>query len=120
MKNINIIYEKQFGFRKGLSTADAVLEFVDHCVTNLDDKLYTIAIFLDLLKAFDTVNRDIMLDKLENIEIKGIANKWFASYLSDRRMNVQHLNSTSTTKNNEYRPSARGRKLSMALFNICQ
>ena len=94
----NIIYEKQFGFRRGLSTADAVLEFVDHCVTNLDSKLYTIAIFLDLSKAFDTVNRDIMLDKLENIGIRGIANKWFESYLSDRRMYVQHLNSTSTTK----------------------
>ena len=41
----NIIYEKQFGFRKGLSTADAVLEFNDHYVTNLDSKLYTVAIF---------------------------------------------------------------------------
>ena len=39
-----------------------------------------------------------MLDKLENIGIRVIANKWFASYLSDRRMYVQHLNSTSTTK----------------------
>ena len=39
-----------------------------------------------------------MLDKLENIGIRGIANKWFASYLSDRRMYVQHLNSTSATK----------------------
>ena len=82
----NIIFEKQFGFRMGLSPADAVLEFVDHCVTSLDSKLYTIAIFLDLSKAFDTVNRNIMLDKLENIGIRGIANKWFASYMSDRRM----------------------------------
>ena len=39
-----------------------------------------------------------MLDKLENKGIRGIANKWFASYLSDRRMYLQHLNSTSTAK----------------------
>ena len=65
-------YEKLF---KKLIFFNPIL--VDHCVTNLDSKLYTIVIFFDLSKAFGTVNRDLMLDKLKNIGIRGIANKWF-------------------------------------------
>ena len=94
----SIIYDKQFGFREGYSTTDAILEFVDSCTTSLNDKIYTIAVFLDLSKAFDTVNKDIMLKKLDYLGFRGVVNEWFASYLSDRRMYVQYENSRSVMK----------------------
>ena len=83
-----ILYPLQFSFRSGFDTSDAVLEFVDRCSTALDDKLHTIGIFLDLSKAFDTVNKNIMLEKLELLGFRGIVKDWFESYLSDRRMYV--------------------------------
>ena len=61
----SILYNKQFGFREKCGTSNAVLHYVDDCVTALDRRLYTISIFLDFSKAFDTVNTDIMLRKLD-------------------------------------------------------
>ena len=84
----NILYNRQFGFRSGCSTSDAILLLADDCVTALDCKLYTIAIFLDFSKAFDTVNKDIMLSKLDRLGFRGNVNKFFESYLSNRKMYV--------------------------------
>ena len=64
----------------------------------IDDKLHTIAIFLDLSKAFDTVNKNIMLGKLELLGFRGIVRDWFESYLSDRRMYVDVSGSNSQIK----------------------
>ena len=50
----------------------------------LDNKRFTCGIFIDLQKAFDTVNQDILLSKLNHYCIKGVALDWFKSYLSDR------------------------------------
>ena len=94
----NVIYNRQFGFRSGYSTSDAILEFVDLCASSLDQKLYTIAVFLDLSKAFDTVNKNIMLLKLERLGFRGGMNEWFDSYLSDRDMYVQRNDCSSQVK----------------------
>ena len=94
----DLFYDKQFGFRTGYSTTDAILELVDSCTTSLDNKLYTIAVFLDLSKAFDTVNKNIMLNKLERLGFRGAINSWFDSYLSDRQMFVQINDSKSDIK----------------------
>ena len=84
----NIISHHQFGFRKGRGTADAVMEFVDECVSAMDDKRHVVAVMLDLKKAFDTVNHRVLLRKLERIGFRGIVLDWFRSYLTDRRIDV--------------------------------
>ena len=94
----NILYNNQFGFRPGCSTSDAVLQFADDCVTALDKKQFTIAIFLDFSKAFDTVNKDIMIRKLQRLGFRGTINKFFLDYLTDRKMYVDVRGSYSVTK----------------------
>ena len=80
----NIICSKQFGFRAGYSTSNAIVEMVDKVVHSLDNKLYTVAVFLDLRKAFDTVNRDIFVNKMERLGFRGSIFNWFKDYLTNR------------------------------------
>jgi len=79
-----ILNEHQFGFRKGLNTSDAVVEFLDHAYSSLDAKKYMIAIFLDLSKAFDTLDHEILLMKLQHIGVDTNILQWFQSYLTNR------------------------------------
>jgi len=80
----NILYKHQFGFRKNYSTALALIEVMDNIYKKLDEQHFVLGIFLDLQKAFDTVNHEILLHKLYNYGIRGIAHDWFRSYLSNR------------------------------------
>ena len=82
------MYKFQFGFRKGYSTNHALLSIVEKIRNALDNKLFTCGVFIDLEKAFDTVNHKILLAKLNHYGIRGIANSWFASYLSNRYQSV--------------------------------
>ena len=79
-----IWYCHQYGFRKFYSTLLALIEVTDLIKRFLDEKHYVIGIFIDFRKAFDTVNHDILLDKLEYYGIRGDANI-FRSYLTNRR-----------------------------------
>ena len=94
----NIVSDKQYGFRAGYGTTDPILRGVDECATNLDNKFFTIAVFLDLSKAFDTVNRDILIKKMERLGFRVVVSEWFASYLTDRTMFVDILSNTSTVR----------------------
>ena len=90
-----ILYEYQFGFRKGHSTSLALISIIDKVSQLLDSKQFVIGVYLDLTKAFDTVKHDILLRKLEHYGIRGLANKWFSSYLSNRKQFV-HVNGTKS------------------------
>ena len=65
-----------------------MVDLIDEITKALDEEKYAVSLFLDLSKAFDTVNHSILLSKLELYCMRGNANQWFRSYLSNRKQNV--------------------------------
>ena len=84
MTRNNCIYKFQFGFRNKYSTTHALLNLTEDIRRALDENLYSIGVFIDLQKAFDTVDHEILLSKLDYYGIRGVPNKWFRSYLENR------------------------------------
>ena len=80
----DVLFKFQYGFRKLHSTTLALTEFTDSVRCLLDDGNYVISIFVDLTKAFDTVDHEILLCKLDRYWIRGHANAFLRSYLSNR------------------------------------
>ena len=83
-----ILYDYQFGFRSKHSTQQALITLVDNVTKSLDGSNIVISLFIDLKKAFDTVQHRILLRKLYAYGIRGILLKWFESYLTDRSQYV--------------------------------
>lgn len=90
-----ILSESQFGFQPGKNTTMALVSAVDYIAQRLQDKNIVIGLFLDLQKAFDTVQHDILLKKLDTYGIRGIALNWIKDYLLDRKQFV-NFHSTSS------------------------
>jgi hypothetical protein len=86
--NNSILHKNQFGFRSKMSTCMALLELLDKLSQSIDEKKLTVGIFIDLAKAFDTVNHRILLEKLQHYGIRGVPLQWFQSYLSNRQQYV--------------------------------
>ena len=84
----DIFSDMQFGFRRGLSTADAVLRSTDVIYEALNRKSFVLSVLVDLSRAFDTVDHGILLGKLEKVGIRGRALDWLTSYLSNRKQCV--------------------------------
>ena len=84
----NIIVSNQLGFRAGKTTTDCLVDLVDDITKAIDEGSYAVSIFLDLSKAFDTVNHSILLSKLDLYGIRAGENQWFKSYLSKRKQKV--------------------------------
>ena len=85
----NLLYKSQYGFRENHSTEYAALELIDHISNNLDNSKVPFSIFLDLLKAFDTLDHTILTQKLKHYGIKGCALKLLKNYLSNRKQYVE-------------------------------
>ena len=81
-----ILFQNQFGFRQNNSTTFALIQITEKIKESIDNHKYGCGIFIDLRKAFDTVNHNILLIKLEHYGIRGTALKWFKSYLSENNM----------------------------------
>ena len=97
-ENHNILYDHQYGFRKQHSTEHAVLELVDRTTIALDKGETPINIFLDLSKAFDTLDHNILLNKLNYYGIQSTALNLFKSYLHNRKQFVIVNNAKSRTQ----------------------
>ena len=98
LNNNNVLNNNQFGFRSKHSTTLALLELVDTLYKNLDGKQIVAGIYLDLKKAFDTVDHNILLRKLYVCGIRGNTLNWFQSYLSNRQQYVTVNGCTSHHK----------------------
>ena len=91
-----ILTKKQGGFRPGHSTVDTLCKFTDELLRNNNVAIDTVAVFIDLRKAFDTVDHRILLDKLERYGIRLANLRWFFSYLSNRTQVVNANGVTSS------------------------
>ena len=89
LKKHGILYKYQYGFRENHSTDHALIEIVDSIKFTIDDDKLAGGIFVDLTKAFDTVNHSILLEKLNVMGIRGIPHKLMESYLTNRFQYVQ-------------------------------
>lgn len=79
-----VLSSNQYGFRTKHDTSMAVIEMVDKISDAIDNREYAIGIFIDLSKAFDTLDHHVLFDKLEHYGIRGVALNWFKSYLNNR------------------------------------
>ena len=85
----NQLYSSQYDFRTGHSCEHAVSELLAEIIKSKEEGLYTAAMFLDLSKAFDTLEHEVLLKKLEKYGIRGVAHKWYRDYLSNRKMRTK-------------------------------
>ena len=94
-----ILNKNQYGFRQNHSTYMAIQDMYNKITRAIDDREFSIGIFVDLSKAFDTINHDILLQKLEYYGIRGLALQWFKDYLTNRKQYVCYNNVSSSLMN---------------------
>lgn len=85
----NLLSQSQYGFQANISTEHAILELQNRIVTDLARKHWCSGIFIDLSKAFDSLNHEILLNKLNHLGVRGKSLTWFKSYLSERCQYVE-------------------------------
>ena len=111
----DILCDKQCGFRPNRSTIDAVTDLTSDVLSSLDRNGMCLSVYLDLSKAFDTINHQILLNKLEYYGIRGMNLEWFRSYLDSRMQYVCYNGLNSEIKPVEY-GAPHGSVLGLLLF----
>ena len=86
--NNNLLNPNQFGFRKGYWADYALLQLYDKITESLSNREHIIGVFMDLSKAFDTLDHKTLIHKLKSYGIRGLALSWFSDYLSNRQQYV--------------------------------
>lgn len=84
-----LLFHSQYGFRNNHSTNLAISELMSSILKGFDEKKYTLGLFLDLSKAFDTIDHDILIAKLYHYGIRGVALTWLKNYLTGRNQYVE-------------------------------
>ena len=92
---LKFVHPSQSGFKSNHSTTTTLLDVTDFILNNMNEGKATGAIFLDLKKAFDTINHDLLIKKLDKYGISGASLKWFISYLNERSQAVNVSSSLS-------------------------
>ena len=95
LEKYDILHSLQFGFRAKHSTLHALISLTESVKQTIDDSMFGCGVFIDLQKAFDTVNHPILLQKLQHYGVRGTALNWFSSYLTDRKQYVSVNGHTS-------------------------
>jgi retron-type reverse transcriptase len=90
-----LMTSNQYGFRKNHSTSMALTDLYDRLSIAIDKNDYTAGVFIDLSKAFDTLDHSVLLKKLSHYGIRGLSNDWIANYLSNRQQCVLFNNQLS-------------------------
>ena len=95
----NLLYEKQFGFQASHSTEHAIIDLLNQIYESFNKNEFTVGVFIDLSKAFDTVNHDILIEKLACYGIKNKNIEWFKSYLTSRKQFIAYDQSQTSMAN---------------------
>ena len=88
----NLRYQKQSGFQQGYSTEHAIMQLIDQINDKFENNCFTLGIFIDLSKAFDTVNHQILISKLKNYGVKRKNLSWFETYLKNCKQYLNYNN----------------------------
>ena len=102
LRKNKVPFSYQFGFRDNYSTNHALISLTEIIRNALDKVNFACGVFIDLLKAFSTVNHGILFSKLNHYGIRGVAFDWFKSYLSDRTQYLMINNERSKIQNIKY------------------
>ena len=98
------IFDSQYGFRSQHSCEHAIQELVGNVLKGFENKSFTLSIFLDLSKAFDTIPHNVLFVKLEKYGIRGVCLDWFKSYLTGRQMRVKCVSESGRVEYSDYLP----------------
>ena len=92
-----VLYSSQYGFRSNHNTSFATIDFLEKVASSVDKGEFAFGVFIDLSKAFDTINHGILINKLKYYGITGLSLQWFTSYLTNRNQYVTWNGNNSST-----------------------